>query len=93
MHQFCSEDGLREDGGDGPCSVRCSLGVCQTSVGPNPDSGLDGTPDFRYYALVRCMFGIRLGHLARLHRGDRSSNNVAKMVASGLLMYHLVWSL
>ncbi|VAI71533.1 unnamed protein product [Triticum turgidum subsp. durum] len=34
--QFCSEDGPRDDGGDGPCSVRCSLGVCQIGVGPNP---------------------------------------------------------
>ena len=44
---ICFEDGPRDDGGDGPCSVRCSLGVCLTGVGPNPGSGLEGTPGFR----------------------------------------------
>ena len=78
VHQFCSEDGPMEDGGDGPCSVRCSLGVCQTGVGPNPGSGLDGTPGFRCEALVQCLFGIRPRHLARLHQGDRSSNSAVR---------------
>ena len=45
--QFCSEDGLRDDGGDSPCSVRCSVGVCLTGVGPNLGSGLAGRPGFR----------------------------------------------